>query len=171
VPAALLLMDFQVGVVAGFPGSTQAVEAARAALDGARRHGVPVVFVRVGFRDGAPEATCPKNLADLGTVQLRDARERLRPTEIRKVRATESVCERVQVPHDLWRKLLKERHCLAAYAHTHERRISIRWIFSKIQVVPLQMQDDVTFARPHERANHILRTRGQHGKAPGPGAA
>ena len=74
MPAALLLMDFQVGVVAGFPGSAQAVETARAALDGARRHGVPVVFVRVGFRDGAPEAS-PRNKAFSALAERMDMGE------------------------------------------------------------------------------------------------
>jgi nicotinamidase-related amidase len=37
-------------------GSAATVAAARAALEAARDHDVPVVFVRVGFRAGAPEA-------------------------------------------------------------------------------------------------------------------
>ena len=56
MPAALLLMDFQAGVVARF-GSTEVVQRAREALDAARSGGVPVVFVRVGFRDGTPEVS------------------------------------------------------------------------------------------------------------------
>jgi len=56
VPAALLLMDFQSGVVERF-GSAEVVQRAREARDAARIHGVPVVFVRVGFRDGTPEAS------------------------------------------------------------------------------------------------------------------
>jgi nicotinamidase-related amidase len=69
VPAALLLMDFQAGVV-GRLGSTEVVERAGQALGAARSHGVPVVFVRVGFRDGTPEVS-PRNktfsaLADQG---------------------------------------------------------------------------------------------------------
>jgi nicotinamidase-related amidase len=59
VPAALLLMDFQAGVVERF-GSPEVMERARAALDAARRHGVAVVFVRIGFREGSPEAS-PRN--------------------------------------------------------------------------------------------------------------
>lgn len=54
--AALLLMDFQAGVVERF-GSTGALQGARTALDAARAHAVPVVFVRVGFREGAPEVS------------------------------------------------------------------------------------------------------------------
>jgi nicotinamidase-related amidase len=56
VPAALLLMDFQAGVVERF-GSTEVLQRAREALDAARSGGVPVVFVRVGFRDGTPEVS------------------------------------------------------------------------------------------------------------------
>jgi nicotinamidase-related amidase len=59
VPAALLLMDFQRGIVERL-GSADVVAAARTALLAAREHGVPVVFVRVAFRDGAPEVS-PRN--------------------------------------------------------------------------------------------------------------
>ncbi|MBO0846819.1 MAG: cysteine hydrolase [Nocardioides sp.] len=54
--AALLLMDFQAGVVDRL-GSADVVEAAGTALEAARRHGVPVVFVRVAFRPGLPEVS------------------------------------------------------------------------------------------------------------------
>ena len=53
---ALLLMDFQAGVVERF-GSAGTLQAARAALEAARTHALPVVFVRVGFRDGTPEVS------------------------------------------------------------------------------------------------------------------
>ncbi|HEY2878834.1 isochorismatase family cysteine hydrolase [Nocardioides sp.] len=56
MPAALLLMDFQVGVVERF-GSTEVLHRAREALDAARSGGVPVVFARVGFRDATPEVS------------------------------------------------------------------------------------------------------------------
>lgn len=56
MPAALLVMDFQAGVVARFSG-TEVVATARTAVDAARAHGVPVVFVRVGFREGSPEVS------------------------------------------------------------------------------------------------------------------
>jgi nicotinamidase-related amidase len=73
VPAALLVMDFQAGVVQRFVGSQTGsgaesgtgsgdgvLKAARTALDAARAHGLQVVFVRVGFREGAPEVS-PRN--------------------------------------------------------------------------------------------------------------
>jgi nicotinamidase-related amidase len=56
VSAALLVMDFQAGVVERFSGS-EVVAKARSAVDAARAHGVPVVFVRIGFRDGMPEVS------------------------------------------------------------------------------------------------------------------
>jgi nicotinamidase-related amidase len=56
VPAALLLMDFQVGIVERL-GSPEVVSCARTAVDAARRHAVPVIQVRVGFRDGTPEVS------------------------------------------------------------------------------------------------------------------
>jgi nicotinamidase-related amidase len=69
VPSALLVMDFQAGVVERFVGAgggstggsgDGVLQAARTAVDAARAHGLPVVFVRVGFRDGAPEVS-PRN--------------------------------------------------------------------------------------------------------------
>jgi nicotinamidase-related amidase len=54
-------MDFQSGVVQQF-GQGDVVVRARRALDAARAHSVPVVFVRVAFRDGTPEAS-PRNKA------------------------------------------------------------------------------------------------------------
>ncbi len=58
---ALLLMDFQNGI-AGRPGFEPAVEAGARALEAARANGIPVIFVRVAFRPGYPEAA-ESNLA------------------------------------------------------------------------------------------------------------
>ena len=53
---ALLLMDFQNGITARLGEAARApIAAARRALDAARAAGIPVVFVRVGFREGFPE--------------------------------------------------------------------------------------------------------------------
>lgn len=49
-------MDFQAGVVERF-GSAETLQAARTALQAARSHALPVVFVRVGFRVGTPEVS------------------------------------------------------------------------------------------------------------------
>jgi nicotinamidase-related amidase len=56
VASALLLMDFQTRIVDRL-GSPQVVAAAGRALEAAHRTGVPVVFVRVAFRDGTPEVS------------------------------------------------------------------------------------------------------------------
>ena len=56
MPAALLLMDFQVGIVNRL-GSPEVVATARTALEAARRHAIPVIQVRVAFRDGTPEVS------------------------------------------------------------------------------------------------------------------
>lgn len=58
---ALLLMDFQNGI-AGRPGFEPAIESASRALAAARGAGMPVVFIRVAFRDGYPEVS-PNNMA------------------------------------------------------------------------------------------------------------
>lgn len=55
--SALLLMDFQVGVAGHFADSSETIGAAATALGAARERGVPVVFVRVGFREGSPETS------------------------------------------------------------------------------------------------------------------
>lgn len=53
---ALLLMDFQNGVVEGF-GNQAVVDAAVQAAEAARAHNIPVIFVRVAFRPGYPEVS------------------------------------------------------------------------------------------------------------------
>ncbi|MGI5240870.1 cysteine hydrolase family protein [Dactylosporangium sp. CA-139066] len=51
----LLVMDFQQGIVARL-GNEDVLAAAGRAVEAAREAGVPVMFVRVGFRPGYPEA-------------------------------------------------------------------------------------------------------------------
>ena len=51
----LLLMDFQHGIVEGL-GAPSVVAAADRAAKAARASGIPVMFVRVAFRPGYPEA-------------------------------------------------------------------------------------------------------------------
>lgn len=64
---ALLVMDFQEGIVANFAGGDAAGLLARtqAALAAARGAGVPVIYVVIGFRAGHPEI-CPRNAAFSG---------------------------------------------------------------------------------------------------------
>lgn len=51
----LLVMDFQHGIVERL-GNDAVVDAASRAVEAARSNGVPVMFVRVAFRSGFPEA-------------------------------------------------------------------------------------------------------------------
>lgn len=51
----LLAMDFQNGIVESFLGSG-VIEAAQRAVSAARANDIPVMFVRVAFRPGYPEA-------------------------------------------------------------------------------------------------------------------
>lgn len=60
---ALLVMDVQAGIVDRFSaGSEPLLDALGRAIAAARRAGVPVIYVRVAFRDGAPEVS-PNNRA------------------------------------------------------------------------------------------------------------
>jgi nicotinamidase-related amidase len=67
---ALLVMDFQRSIVERYD-SAAALEAARGAVDAARSAGIPVLFVRVAFRDGFPEVAATNRafaaLRDRGT--------------------------------------------------------------------------------------------------------
>jgi nicotinamidase-related amidase len=58
-PSALLVMDVQNGIVERFDGGG-VVERIAAAVAAARAAAVPVIFVRVAFRAGAPEVS-PRN--------------------------------------------------------------------------------------------------------------
>ncbi len=68
-------MDFQQGIVERI-GNAEVVARARRAADAARAHGIPVFFVRVGFRAGYPEAAAANasfgRLADRGDVMTID---------------------------------------------------------------------------------------------------
>lgn len=65
--AALLVMDFQNGIVDRFDSSS-ALSNAVAAADAARAAGLPVVFVRVAFRSGHPEVAA----TNLGFARVAD---------------------------------------------------------------------------------------------------
>lgn len=79
--AALLVMDFQAGIVARFTGSAEVVARARTAAEAARAHGLSVIFVRVGFRDGYPEVS-PHNRSFAALAQRGDMGERAPATQI-----------------------------------------------------------------------------------------
>lgn len=57
---ALLVMDVQEGIVARFGTNPDYLPLLARAIDAAHRHGIPVIYVRVGFRPGHPEIS-PNN--------------------------------------------------------------------------------------------------------------
>lgn len=57
---ALLVMDLQNGIVSRFSNSDQVHLPFQKAIEAARRHGIPVIYVRVAFSPGYPEAS-PNN--------------------------------------------------------------------------------------------------------------
>jgi nicotinamidase-related amidase len=50
-------MDVQVGIVERFQATAETLEPFRTAIGAARRTGLPVTYVRVAFRPGAPEVS------------------------------------------------------------------------------------------------------------------
>jgi len=67
----LLLMDFQHGIVESI-GAPSVVDAADRAAKAARAAGIPVMFVRVGFRPGFPEVAA-SNASFSAAAQAGDA--------------------------------------------------------------------------------------------------
>src|SRR5438309_10358923 len=59
---ALLVMDVQQGIVHRYVDNAGYLPGLRRAIDAAHRAGIPVIYVRVGFRDGHPEVS-PRNKA------------------------------------------------------------------------------------------------------------
>jgi nicotinamidase-related amidase len=57
---ALLVMDMQAGILGNLPDKTVLTSPLAKAIAAARGENLPVIFVRVGFRPGAPE-TSPNN--------------------------------------------------------------------------------------------------------------
>src|SRR5580658_6747011 len=68
----LLLMDFQHGIVESL-GDPSVLDAAGRAAQAAREAGVPVMFVRVGFRPGYPEVSPSNATFSAITSQAGDA--------------------------------------------------------------------------------------------------
>lgn len=60
--AALLIMDMQNGIVSRFAEAGKALLPFQKAVEAARRHSIPVIFVRVAFSEGYPEIN-PQNKA------------------------------------------------------------------------------------------------------------
>jgi nicotinamidase-related amidase len=57
---ALLVMDVQNGIVSRFAKNGKVLLPFQKAVEAARRHNIPVIFVRVAFREGYPEIS-PRN--------------------------------------------------------------------------------------------------------------
>jgi hypothetical protein len=55
--SALLVMDVQNGIVQRFAEKPEVMAPFQRAVSAARHAGIPVIFVRVAFRDGYPEIT------------------------------------------------------------------------------------------------------------------
>ena len=58
--SALLVMDVQNGIVSRFAKNGKTLLPFQKAVEAARRHTIPVIFVRVAFREGYPEIS-PRN--------------------------------------------------------------------------------------------------------------
>ena len=65
---ALLVMDVQPGIVGRLRDGDAYVSRVRTAVDSAHARGIPVIYVVVGFRDGAPEVS-PRNKAFSNAVK------------------------------------------------------------------------------------------------------
>lgn len=82
--AALLVMDMQNSIVSRYEGNGDALLPFQKALEGARRHAVPVIFVRIAFREGYPEIS-PRNkmfsaIRAMGGVPLSDKATQIHPS-------------------------------------------------------------------------------------------
>ncbi|WP_435171875.1 cysteine hydrolase family protein [Paenibacillus glycanilyticus] len=58
--SAFVIMDLQNGIVSRFANNPEVIQPFRKALEAAREHEIPVIFVRVGFNEGYPEVS-PRN--------------------------------------------------------------------------------------------------------------
>lgn len=75
--AALLVMDVQNGIVSRIPEHDNLLLPFQKAVAAARQHAIPVIFVRVAFREGYPEIS-PRNksfaaLSQFGGITVTDS--------------------------------------------------------------------------------------------------
>lgn len=73
---ALLVMDMQNGIVSRYVGNGDVLLPFRKAVEAARRHAIPVIFVRVAFHEGYPDVH-PRNkffsrVAEVGGMTVSD---------------------------------------------------------------------------------------------------
>ncbi|MHB2029739.1 MAG: cysteine hydrolase family protein, partial [Acidimicrobiales bacterium] len=81
---ALLVMDFQVGVVQRVAeGSEVLLETVNRATTAARDYAIAVIYVQVAFRPGAPEISARNRIfsaiANSGTLSLNDSTTQIHP--------------------------------------------------------------------------------------------
>src|SRR5262245_21561643 len=81
--SALLVMDVQNNIVARFGDDAAYLDRLAGAIDAARAGGIPVIYVRVAFRDGYPEVS-PANksfsaLSGAGGMSLSDPGTQVHP--------------------------------------------------------------------------------------------
>jgi nicotinamidase-related amidase len=75
--SALLVMDVQNGIVQRFAEKSEVIAPFQRAVNAARQAGIPVIFVRVAFRDGYPEVSAMNKsfstIAGRGSMTISDA--------------------------------------------------------------------------------------------------
>ena len=69
--AALLVMDVQTGIVNNFAKDAKLIPSIKSAIATARKKKMPVIYVKVAFRDGFPEIS--KNNKSFSMIQKRNA--------------------------------------------------------------------------------------------------
>lgn len=83
IRTALLLMDLQEAILQNYPHE-DLLDRVRAALAGARRAGLPVIWVRVGFRPGYPEVSARNvqfaNIRQAGRLLEDDPKSAIHPS-------------------------------------------------------------------------------------------
>lgn len=84
---ALLIMDMQAGIVAMLPGAANILNNTVKAIAKARARKIPIIYVVVGFREGAPEislnnksfAASKERLASVNAAEFMKVHEDLKP--------------------------------------------------------------------------------------------
>jgi nicotinamidase-related amidase len=84
---ALIVMDMQAGIVAMLPASAAVLENTAKAIAKARDQKIPIIYVVVGFRQGAPElspnnktfAASKERLASINMTEFMKVHEDLKP--------------------------------------------------------------------------------------------
>ena len=66
VDTALLVMDMQMGILQNFNATNTLVKSVSKAINYARNKKIPVIYIRVGFRQGAPELSTNNKIFSAG---------------------------------------------------------------------------------------------------------